>query len=69
MQVSVGAIPGNGIQQVALGMSATVNDALNAAGLNPEGFTVTVNGQPAATTSVLNDGASVLLTKNAKGNA
>ena len=68
MQVSVGAIPGSGITSVALGSSATVNDALNAAGLNPDGFTVTVNGQPAAQNSVLNDGASVLLTKNAKGN-
>lgn len=68
MQVQVGVVPGAGLQTVALGSAATVNDALVAAGLQADGFTISVNGIPSSLTNVLNEGERVILTKNAKGN-
>lgn len=68
MQVQVGVVPGAGLQTVALGNSATVNDALVAAGLGSDGFTIFVDGMPSSPTSVLGEGSRVTLTRNAKGN-
>ncbi len=69
MQVQVGIVPGTGLSPVALGNGATVNDALVAAGISSEGMTITVDGQTAHASHVLNEGQRVILTKNAKGNA
>ena len=69
MQVQAGIVPGPGLQSVALGNGATVNDALIAAGLSSEGFTITVDGETAHTSHVLREGQRVILTKNAKGNS
>lgn len=69
MQVQVGIVPGTGLSPVALGSGATVNDALVAAGLSSDGFTVTVDGQNSHGSHVLSEGQRVILTKNAKGNA
>lgn len=68
MQVEVGTIPGTGLKNVEVGMSATVADALTEAGMTSDGYTISVNGHPAGLSDVLSSGSKVFLTKNAKGN-
>jgi len=68
MKVSVAVLPGMGTRDVAVGASATVADALNAAGQSSEGFTVTVEGIQADLSTVIREGQRILLTKNTKGN-
>ena len=60
-------VPGT-VQEVALNDDATVADALAAASITQgAGMTLTVNGNAANDSTVLTDGARVILTKEAKG--
>ncbi|MCP5004637.1 MAG: hypothetical protein GY941_11975 [Planctomycetes bacterium] len=53
---------------VELSDNGTVQDAIDKAGVNTQGFNVSVSGDASATpASTLDPGAKVLLTKDAKG--
>lgn len=65
--VKAGVMPGQ-INQYALETDATVEDVLEQAGLDPNGFEVRVNGMTGSLETPLADGAIVLLVKKIKGN-
>jgi hypothetical protein len=66
--VKVGQVPGR-ITEVAVLDGATVRDALSAGGITaPEGYTVTVNGAPASMHSAVHRNATVLVTRQIRGN-
>ena len=66
-EVRVGKMPGT-IVNVALNGNHTVADALRAAGLDPAGFQIHVNGDSSNLTDELGEGDTVLLLKKIKGN-
>lgn len=65
--VRAGTVPGT-LQDVALNSGATVADALRQANLSAEGFQVRVNGESADSSRQLQEGDTVLLTRQIKGN-
>jgi hypothetical protein len=65
--VRVGAVPGR-IEEYALEHGATVQDAIDEAGLDAEGKQIQVNGHTATLGTALPEGALVLLTAQIKGN-
>ena len=67
IMVKVGKLPG-AITEIALNGDRTVNAALQAAGLNPSGFQVKVNGADATLETSLVEGSTVFLVKKIKGN-
>jgi putative ubiquitin-RnfH superfamily antitoxin RatB of RatAB toxin-antitoxin module len=69
IEVKTIRVPGS-VQQIALEDGATVGDALDVSNLEVgSNEQITVNGSPASTSTVLNDGDRVLLTKAAKSAA
>ena len=66
--VRVGQLPGQ-IQEIALNGDRDVATALEAAGLDSEGYEVRVNGSPADMDQQLTQGQTVLLIKKIKGNS
>lgn len=65
--VKAGKLPGK-IEEISLNGERTVAACIEAAGLNPEGFEIRVNGSVADMDTELNDGDTVLLVKKIKGN-
>lgn len=65
--VRVGTMPGR-INEYAVLADATVEDVLEIADLNTEGYQIKVNGEMAALDTPVNDGDLVLLVKQIKGN-
>ena len=65
--VRVGRLPGR-ISEIALNGGRTVADALGAAELDPAGYEIRVDGNPADASTQLADGQTVLLVKKIKGN-
>ncbi len=65
--VRLGKVPGT-MQHIALEAGATVEDALEEAGLDASGFEVRVNGSSAPLDRELNENDNVLLTRQIKGN-
>jgi sulfur carrier protein ThiS len=66
VHVKVGKIPGS-ITEVVLEDGAVVADALEAASLSADGYTIKLNGETAATSVEVEDGDEVILTKSIKG--
>ena len=58
--VKVGKLPGT-ITEIALNGGRTVQDALDAAGIDASGYEIRVNGAPADTSATLTDGSTVLV--------
>jgi len=67
IMIKVGRVPGT-VSEFALNGDRDVAAALAVAGLDPTGFTVTVNGWPPEPGDELEDGDIVLLGKKTKGN-
>lgn len=65
--VRVGCLPGK-IEEIALNGGRTVENALEAVDLEPEGYEIRVNGRPAEPASELVEDDTVLLVKKIKGN-
>jgi hypothetical protein len=65
--IKIGTMPGQ-ISEVALEDNGTVLDALEAANICADGYTIRCNGAEMSVDSVPADGAVVLLTKRVKGN-
>lgn len=65
--VRVGRLPGR-ITEIALNGDRTVAAALQAAELDSAGYEIRVNAALAALDTVLEDGSTVLLVKQVKGN-
>jgi len=68
IQTKVGTIPGV-LKDYALPSGSTVASALQAANIDSDGYTITVDGMPSGMDTVLGNNARVILTRNAKGNA
>jgi sulfur carrier protein ThiS len=68
IEVKVGRLPGR-IETIGLNGDRKVSTALEAAGLDAEGYEVRVNGNPASMDTELTAGQTVLLTQKIKGNA
>ena len=66
--VRVGSLPGR-ITEIALNGDRAVATALEAAGLDPEGYEIRVDGYNASLDQELRNGQTVLLVKKVKGNA
>lgn len=67
IEVKVGRLPGR-IETYGLNGNRKVSDALEAAGLTPDGYEVRVNTEVALLSQELEDGDQVLLVKAVKGN-
>ena len=65
--VRIGCLPG-AISEIALNGGRTVQDALEAAGLDATGYEIKVNSQGVDTSHVLQNGDTVLLVKKIRGN-
>lgn len=66
---SVGKVPGRPLQRIELPSGSTVAEALDKAGVKAEnGFSLTVNNQPATPGDRLNEDSSVLVTRRIRGN-
>lgn len=65
--VSAGRMPGT-IRQYDVPGGATVQDVLNKAGLTVDGFEIRINGQTANSTDVVEEGQTILLVRQIKGN-
>jgi len=68
IMVKLTQVPG-ATQEFGLESGATVADLLSIAGKDAGNYAIRVNGSPATTSTHLNDGATVLLSKNAVGNS
>lgn len=68
IMVKLTQVPG-ATQEFGLEDGATVADLLQLAGKDAGNYAIRVNGSSANTNAVLNDGATVLLSKNAVGNS
>jgi sulfur carrier protein ThiS len=66
IHIKVGKIPGS-ITEVVLEDDATVADALTAASLSADGYTIKLNGETASTSTTVEDEDEVILTKSIKG--
>ncbi len=66
--VTVGKLPGAIKTGIKVNEPATVQDALVAAQVNPEGYEIRVNNQAADLTSGIKDGQTILLVLPVKGN-
>ena len=67
IEVKVGTVPGV-LKTIALDDDATAQDAITTAGVDASGYDVRVNGDSVALSKELEDGDSVLLFKQIKGN-
>ncbi len=67
INVRIGRLPGR-ISEITLNGDRTVATALMTAGLDSSGYEIRVQGQPASTSTGLNEGDIVLLVKKIKGN-
>lgn len=67
IKVKIGRMPGM-IREYDLPEGSTVEDALAEAGLSSEGYDVRINGETARSGAELEDGQSVLLVRQIKGN-
>ena len=65
--VRVGCLPG-AIREIALNGDRTVQAALEAAELSPEGYEVRVDGEPARLSDEVYDDATILLVRKVTGN-
>ena len=68
MMVKLTQVPG-ATQEFGLDDGSTVQTLLDLAGKDAGNYAIRVNGSPAATSTVLSDGSTVLLSKNAVGNS
>lgn len=68
IQVKLTQVPG-ATQEYALEDGSTVATLLGIAGKDAANYAIRVNGSPASSDTVLRDGATVLLSKNAVGNS
>ncbi|RLA51070.1 MAG: hypothetical protein DRR42_11355 [Gammaproteobacteria bacterium] len=68
IMVKLTQVPG-ATQEFGLESGATVSSLLELAGKDAGNYAIRVNGSPANTSTVLGDGATVLLSKNAVGNS
>jgi hypothetical protein len=68
IMVKLTQVPG-ATQEFGLESGATVSALLTLAGKDAGNYAIRVNGSPASTDTVLGDGATVLLSKNAVGNS
>lgn len=68
IMVKLTQVPG-ATQEFGLENGATVQTLLDLAGKDGSNYAIRVNGSPATTGTTLSDGATVLLSKNAVGNA
>lgn len=68
INIKVGKVPGR-VEEYVLNGERTVAAALAVAGLDPTGYTITVNGWPPESGDELEDGDQVLLGKKTKGNS
>lgn len=68
LMVKLTQVPG-ATQEFGLENGATVSTLLQLAGKDAGNYAIRVNGSPANVNTVLNDGATVLLSKNAVGNS
>ena len=68
IMVKLTQVPG-ATQEFGLEDGATVGDLLALAGKDAGNYAIRVNGAPGATETVLTDGSTVLLSKNAVGNS
>ena len=68
IMVKLTQVPG-ATQEFGLEDGATVSSLLELAGKDAGNYAIRVNGSSASTSTVLNDGATVLLSKNAVGNS
>jgi sulfur carrier protein ThiS len=68
IMVKLTQVPG-ATQEFGLESGATVAQLLDIAGKDASNYAIRVNGSSASTSTVLNDGATVLLSKNAVGNS
>ncbi len=68
IMVKLTQVPG-ATQEFGLEDGSTVATLLDVAGKDGSNYAIRVNGSPAGTESVLHDGATVLLSKNAVGNS
>lgn len=67
MMVKLTQVPG-ATQEFGLENGATVSNLLELAGKDAGNYAIRVNGSPATVNTVLRDGSTVLLSKNAVGN-
>lgn len=65
--IKVGKLPG-AVLEIALNGDRTVQAALAAANLSPQGFEIRVDGESATSRTELEDGSTVLLVKKIQGN-
>lgn len=65
--VRAGRLPGT-LANVAVEDGATIQDVLSAAGLSTEGHQVRLNGESAELDAEVEDGDTILLTRQIKGN-
>jgi sulfur carrier protein ThiS len=65
--VTVGKVPGT-LQELAVESGATVEDVLELADLDADGFEIRLNGSVADLDSTVSDGSKVFLVKKIKGN-
>lgn len=68
IMVKLTQVPG-ATQEFGLDNGATVATLLNVAGKDASNYAIRVNGANANTDTTLQDGATVLLSKNATGNS
>ena len=66
--VKLTQVPG-ATQEFSLGDGSTVANLLELASKDAANYAIRVNGTPAGTDTVLTEGATVLLSKNAVGNS
>ena len=67
MRVKV-AMVGKGVKEVDVGSGATIKDCLEQADYSAAGFTITLNGSEATTSSRISDNDRVVLAAKNKGN-
>ena len=65
--VTVGKVPGT-LKDLAVESDSTIQDVLNIAELDPDGFEIKVNGASKSLGDIVPDGANVFLVKQIKGN-
>jgi hypothetical protein len=68
IMVKLTQVPG-ATQEFGLETGATVCTLLSTAGKDADNYAIRMNGSPATVDTVLTDGATVLLSKNAVGNS
>jgi len=68
IMVKLTQVPG-ATQEYGLEDGATVSDLLSVAGKDAGNYAIRVNGSAGDTSTPLNDGSTVLLSKNAVGNS